>query len=223
VCDTGRRVAETRARVARSIRLADMKKLGMWWLMGACIASVACGDDDGSAHSLEGDAAHGHDPGEECLPDTPMFTYGKEGGLSVQDATKTFSVRVNDAEYAPPAKDFNDWTIQVLDGAGSPLTQAKLAWACAWMPAHGHGSNPMKVAKLDDAQYEMLGQNMGMFGGWLVQLWIDPDGDLQDEYLPGANSGAVGGNACSPTNPGAIGKLNNVEFKVCVPRKRSGS
>jgi hypothetical protein len=193
-----------------------MIKLRSWILMGACLASAACGGDDPPA-TTEPDG--GMAPAsEECAPGTPEFKYGADG-LTAADSGGTVSVRIMDSNYATPAKDFNDWTIQILDGSGAPMPQARLLWSCAWMPLHMHGSNPKSVKKLDGGEYELLQQNLGMYGGWKVRLWVDPAGQGM-EYTPSATTGSLSGDACAPTNPSAVGKTSNVEFSICVPRQR---
>jgi hypothetical protein len=195
-----------------------MKKLCSWILMSTCVASAACGSDDSPAPVDDdtGDAAAL--ASEECVPGTPEFRYGADG-LSQADPTGRFSVRILDSNYLTPAKTFNTWTIQISDSSGAPMPQAHLTWACAWMPAHRHGSNPRGVMKLDGGEYKLLEQNFAMYGGWQVRMWIDPEGTTAD-YTPGAAAGAVGGDACSPTNPGVMGQTPNIEFSICVPRQR---
>ena len=188
--------------------------------MSACVALVACGSDDDDAPPTDADVDGPADPSEECLPNTPEFSYGPTG-LSQAAATGQFSVRIEDAEYAPPAKNFNDWTLQISDASGMPMPQARLVWACAWMPAHLHGSVPKGIMKLDGGKYVLKSQNLSMYGGWQVKLWIDPAGTLPD-FVPGSTAGAVGRDACMPTLA-AITQDANIQFTVCVPRQRGSS
>jgi hypothetical protein len=91
---------------------------------------------------------------------------------------------------------------------GNVLPQANLTWACAFMPAHGHGSNPRTVTKLGDGRFELQKQNMAMEGGWLIELWVDPTGET--EAFEGARGTGLGTSACGkPGEP--------LLMKVCVP------
>lgn len=198
-----------------------MEKLRSWILMGACVAFIACGSDDDNPPPMADTAGAPADASEECIPGTPEFTVGMFG-LTKGDPTGRFSVRIVDANFQPPFKGFNNWVIQISDTGGNPMPQASLTWACAWMPAHGHGSNPRAVMKMDGGQFKLVEQNFSMNGGWLVRFWIDPDGKAQN-YLPGTVSGARSTSACTPTSPGAVGQNMNIEFTVCVPRERGST
>lgn len=134
-----------------------------------------------------------------------------------KDEKNNIAVRIDDAEYAPPAKDFNDWTIAITDASGGPLPKAQITWVCAWMPVHGHGSNPKRLNKLDGGRFELKQQNLSMYGGWQIKLWIDPDGGSM-EYQPQGGSGVLGGDVCIPV--GDATALPNIQFDVCVPRAR---
>jgi hypothetical protein len=173
---------------------------------------VACGGVAATPNA--GDSGAPADPSEQCPADTETFRDGPMGLLRSDDKNN-LSVRIVHAEAVPPTRDFNDWTIAVTDASGAPLPNAQLTWACAWMPVHGHGSNPKRVNKLDGGRFDLLQQNLSMFGGWQIKLWIDPDGGSVD-FQPKITSGDV----CMPNN-GTSGPPN-IEFDVCVPRMRGG-
>jgi hypothetical protein len=152
---------------------------------------------------------------EQCPADTEEFRDGPNGLLRMDPQTG-ISVRIVNAEAVPPTKDFNDWTIAVTDANGAVLPDAQVTWACAWMPVHGHGSNPKRVNKLDGGRFELKQQNLSMYGGWQIKLWITADGG--DAYVPQTSSGVLSGNVCQPSNGSA--NTPNIEFDVCVPRMR---
>jgi hypothetical protein len=195
------------------------RKMSSRVLIGACTAAIftACGDD--SSTTTAGAAAmggHGGDPDEQCPANYLPFSTGEEAGIKVPVKDTGFEVRLLEADNEPPARDFNTWTIGIRDAAtGSPAATPVITWACAWMDVHGHGTNPRRVEKTDDADYQLSDQNLSMFGPWEIRLWIDPTG-AETPYAPGSGSTERNGNACVPTH-GAQG-APSAEFTVCVPR-----
>ena len=182
---------------------------------------IACGDSmDATAEVMDAESAAPLPPDQQCPADTEEFRATEQSGLLQMDATQNFEVRLVSANWVPPAKDFNDWTIAVTDMNGTPMPNAQINWACAWMPAHGHGSNPKQINKLGDGRFELFQQNLSMYGGWQVKLWIDPDGGSVD-YQPQSAGSGLSGTVCTPSN-GTAG-TQNIEFDVCVPRMRGSS
>jgi len=173
--------------------------------------TAACGDD-GEAPIVMEDAG---DPASACPPTTPAFSTGAMG-LSVTDPELNLKVRVDAASHQPPRFGTNDWTIAITDMNGQPLPQAQLTWACAFMPAHGHGSNPRVVEKLDPTLWRLERQNMSMQGLWEIQLWIDPDGGSKD-FTGG--QGGINSMACT----GPQNALPTLVLPACVPRRTDAS
>jgi hypothetical protein len=184
----------------------------------ACIAllSTACSSDTSSATNQETADSGAPDPSEECPSDTPTLTDGTSG-LQVADAKSGIAARIIKAQYLPPALATNDWTIAVTDATGAAMPNAQITWACAWMPVHGHGSNPKAVDKLGNGQFNLEKQNLSMYGGWEVQLWVNATGTGTD-YAPQNGGGSLTGNACTPQ--GTTTGNPNLVFNVCVPRAR---
>lgn len=177
------------------------------------VTFAACGGDAGSQGlgvTAGGPAAD--TAAERCPPGTDEFRYGPSGLLKSDPATGV-SVRLLDASDSPPSRGFNDWTIGVFDQSGAPMPTAELHWACAWMPAHLHGSNPKTVVRLGNGQFQLVKQNLAMYGGWQVKLWVDASG-TGPAFDPQGNNGILGGDACR--GPGIAG-APNIEFDICVP------
>jgi hypothetical protein len=198
-----------------------LHKMSSRVLMGALLAVLfsACGDDSNAGTAGVGAAGQGGDREEQCPANYLPFSTGEEGGLKVPVKDTGFEVRLLEADSEPPARDFNSWTIGIRDAAtGAPAATPVITWACAWMDVHGHGTNPRRVEKVGDADYQLSDQNLSMFGPWEIRLWIDPTG-AETPYAPGSGSTERSGNACVPTH-GARG-APNTEFTVCVPRSVS--
>ena len=177
-------------------------------LVPALMICTACPEEDNGEDPIVFDAGPG---ASACPVDTPEFTVGA-AGLSVTDEAMNLKVRVEAADYVPPRFGINSWTVAITDLADQPLPQAKLVWACAFMPAHGHGSNPRAVEKLDDKLWQLDRQNMSMQGGWEIRLWIDPAGTGSD--FTGA-AGGINSDACRAPNA----KPATLTLRTCVPRK----
>jgi|GEM_PF-4554772 len=200
------------------------KRIPILLVLTLAVTSSACASDDsgdpaqGGAASSTGGVESG-DPDEQCPANYLPFSTGEEAGLKVPVEGTGFEVRLLQADYEPPARNFNTWTIGIRDAAtGAPAATPVITWACAWMDVHGHGTNPRQVDKVGEADYELGRQNLSMFGPWEIRLWIDPTG-TEMPYAPGSGSTERVGNACMPSH-GAQGKPN-AEFTVCVPRSVS--
>lgn len=185
-------------------------------LIGACLASMyACSDDAGdgpanTAGAMAGQA--GAAAKDECGADYQNFSTGPSGTL-VTDAKSGIAARVVDGPV-PPEYGYNTWKVALLDAnTMAPAPNARITWQCAFMSVHGHGSNPKSIKNLGNGEYELVDQNLRMFGPWEVQFWVDPTGQMP-EYVPTSN--LISGAACNPTTGGSI--RPNLEFKVCVPR-----
>jgi hypothetical protein len=154
-----------------------------------------------------------------CDPTLPKFTVGGSGiGLTTPDMTGALKVRIDSADHQPPAKAYNTWKIAIEDASGQPMSGATLNWACAWMEVHGHGSNPQAINDLGNGEFELVNQNLSMYGPWAVKLWVDPTG-AGPEYLPQNGAKVMAGNNCMPSN-GAV-PAANVVINFCVPESGS--
>ena len=189
----------------------DMVRRLLFVVCGAAL--VGCGD--GHETHMQSVTGGGPAPADEtarCPPGTEAFRYGPDGLVRTDPATGV-TVRLLKASDAPPTRGFNDWTIGVTDQSGAPMPNAELRWACAWMPAHNHGSNPKSVMRLGNGQFVLSRQNLAMYGGWQVKLWIDATG-TGPVFDPQSGNGIVGGDACRGTG---VGAAPNIQFDICVP------
>jgi hypothetical protein len=187
--------------------------------LGVSLLATACAEPDGTSQPSDG-ALTEIDSGAECAPGTEEFPIGETAGLTTTDAKTGLQVRVVWADHAPPIKERNTWTIAVTDAGGAPQSKAVVSWACAWMPAHLHGTNPQSIDPMGDGRFSVAKQNMAMYGGWQVKLWVSTDAAAVP-YAPNTGSGVRSADACSP--PDARNGTANIVFNVCVPRNRSGT
>jgi hypothetical protein len=75
------------------------------------------------------------------------------------------------ANPAPPARDDNTWTLQVLDGSGNPVTNATFPSIKPFMPKHGHGASVAPVVTANaDGTYTIGQLNLFMAGLWQVTI-----------------------------------------------------
>lgn len=169
---------------------------------------VACGDPEADPTALDEMEPPASDA---CPAETPAFSTGMFG-LTASNQELGVKARVVEADYVPPRFGINSWVVAITDLADQPLPQATLTWACAFMPAHGHGSNPATVEKLDATRWKLERQNMSMQGGWEIWLWIDPTG--AGAGFTGAKGG-INSNSCRGPN----GATQTLALRTCVPRK----
>ncbi len=134
----------------------------VYWLSLVLLLPVlaACETDDDDVGSCE-----------EEQRDVPY-----EPGMSVAGDSSLFTVALDSADPAPPDLDENDWTLSVLDAAGSPVEGCVLA-ATPWMPDHGHGSNNPESTELGGGSYSIAGIDFIMAGYWEVGLEVDCAGE----------------------------------------------
>jgi hypothetical protein len=170
---------------------------------------AACDSDDEPAEAS--DAGEKSTASKACPPNTPELNFGATGLTSEPNENLDFKAHLVEASSRPPANGFNDWTIEITDLDGNALPQASLIWACAFMPAHGHGSNPRTVTNLGEGRFELIKQNMAMEGGWLIELWVDPTGDT--EAYDGGRGSDLNPSACAPHGIAE----SPLVFKACVP------
>jgi hypothetical protein len=171
----------------------------------------------GVACKSDGDAMDPPDAGTtdsgidmSCPKNTPEFNFGPTG-LSAANETMGVKVYLETASDKPPLFGSNDWTIVFTDMMGDAMPEANLTWACAFMPAHGHGSNPKMVENLGGGRYKLVRQNMAMQGGWEIRLWVDPTGG--GTTYTGGKLTSINRTACS--GPGGEQSLT---LYACVQR-----
>jgi len=189
-----------------------VRAFGVVWLCAA--VPGACGSDEEPAPGAQFDDAAGMQKAK-CDAKSPELQTGMNGTSATDPATQT-TVRVVSADKQPPNKDFNTWQISVTDGAGEPIPNAHIGWACAWMSVHGHGSTPQAINPLGPGEFELKNQNFAMYGPWEVHLWVDPTG-AGPEYLPQNGTLVRGGKECEPTNGAPLAA--NISINFCVPEK----
>jgi hypothetical protein len=180
-------------------------------LLVLMIASgVACGGDDDKNAPTEVAGSGDGALDASCPADTPTFAFGPTG-LHAMDPKTGVGVYLENASDIPPLYGSNDWQVKFTDTTGNPMPQANLTWACAFMPLHGHGSNPKMVENLGNGSWKLMKQNMAMQGGWEIRLWVDPTGG--GETYAGGTGAGIDRSAC--TGPGVEQTL---VLKACVPR-----
>ncbi|MET0286222.1 MAG: hypothetical protein ABW352_17210 [Polyangiales bacterium] len=165
-------------------------------LLSTCVAALgfayACGDDapagegddhehdhDASGHEHDHDAAtaDGGDPYLEeevpCDAAYPSFT----PGMSVKAGELT--VKVQAITPAPPRqKTRNDWTVQVSDAAGQPVSGLTFLNPASYMPVHRHGGKtpPVVSPGTEPGTYKLERIDFIMRGPWQVLFDLQQNG-----------------------------------------------
>jgi hypothetical protein len=88
-------------------------------------------------------------------------------------ANMEIKARLIDAQHVPPQRFSNDWTIELMKADGTPLDDAEIVKACAFMPVHGHGLPPKDVKDLGQGRFLLDRLNFSMRGPWEVQLSVN--------------------------------------------------
>lgn len=144
-------------------RLATLLGLSLAVLAGGC----SDGGDSSSSSSSSGTSQ------SACERDTRKDTYAS--GLAKKGAT--FTVKILDAQPAPPVKGTNVLTLQVSDSAGAPVNGATLT-VVPFMPDHGHGSAvaPVVTALGADGKYTVDKLYLAMSGLWEIRVNVTAPG-----------------------------------------------
>ena len=86
------------------------------------------------------------------------------------------------AEPAPPGKGRNAWTLRLLDGAGRPVSGARLE-VLPWMPDHKHGATVAPVITDNgDGTYLIERLALTMEGVWETTITATV-GEIEDEAV----------------------------------------
>lgn len=132
--------------------------------LAACLAlSIACGGDD-----------DGMDPEDvNCDLETRADDYF----AGIQKDGTTYSVLLMDSMPAPPTRGDNAWTVQVVDGNGTPVDGMSVA-VRPFMPDHGHGTpiDAVVTAGATTGEWVLSPVNLWMPGYWEVTLDLDDGG-----------------------------------------------
>jgi hypothetical protein len=100
-----------------------------------------------------------------CDTDPRAMTYAV--GLSQTVMDGTMKVSFVDAMPAPPAESLNEWTVQLTDGNGDPVSGATIT-VKPWMPDMGHGSSvtPQVTPMTTAGEYQVSLIDLFMPGIW---------------------------------------------------------
>jgi hypothetical protein len=129
--------------------------------LAALLALVACSggsSDDGTEAGCASDAR------------AQMYVAGLE---QASDAGM-FKARWVEGTPAPPDRGNNTWKLEILDPNGSPMAGVSRVRVKAWMPDHGHGTNPLwNDATGAGGTYEVGPFNLFMPGLWQFTVSVE--------------------------------------------------
>lgn len=150
----------------------------------AQVTSAQIGQDGGGhpGHPLDGgtrlDAgaaalpdASAHPEQVLCAADHPKFSPGMSARIG------DLTVRLVAVDPSPPRQMVdNDWTIELVDARGAPLTGALVLSADTWMTVHDHGGRwePIVEPLAGPGQFLLRGLDFKMRGPWLVRINVQP-------------------------------------------------
>ena len=133
----------------------------------SCVCLFACGDSEDGEHNEHDEAAEF----EGCPEDIPEFSFG----MTTATEDGTLKAALVDASPAPPARFFNDWTIEFKDADDAPAEDVRLRRARAFMPVHGHYGTPdPRLGQHGDAPavFDLDRLNLFMRGPWQIILSV---------------------------------------------------
>ena len=135
-----------------------MRKLAT---LGVLLALTACGPSTDDGQTMD-----------SCENDARAQAY--VAGLEAASSAGMFKARWVEGTPAPPDRGNNTWTLEILDPNGSPLTGVTDVRIKAWMPDHGHGTNPLwNDATATDSKFEVGPFNLFMPGLWEFTVSVE--------------------------------------------------
>ncbi|MDB4934293.1 MAG: hypothetical protein JWP87_1265 [Labilithrix sp.] len=136
---------------------------GLAILAGACSSS-----DDGTSGTSGASGTTGTT--SACATDARKDVY--TAGLAKQTTPGALSVKLMAASPAPPAKQSNELTLQVVDAAGAPVDGATVS-VTPFMPDHGHGSSVKPtVTPKGGGTYDVTNVYLPMPGLWRLTVTV---------------------------------------------------
>jgi len=156
------------------------------WALLACVACAGC---DGSEPSA---GPHG-----AAVVDAGRVEDEDEGFVGCPDSIPTFALGMHArgdggrlgatlvaASPAPPLRYLNDWTLTLTLGDGTPLPDAVITKARAFMPVHGHDGIVVPTLEMlpEPGRVRIRGLNFNMRGPWQVQLSLSSP-STGDDYV----------------------------------------
>lgn len=149
-----------------------MTKLKAPLTAALALALSACGGTDDSGTGQQ----------SLCEDETRAMEYA--AGLEMQSEDGTFTVRLVEGTPAPPDRGDNTWTLQIMDASGTPMTPERVR-VKAWMPDHGHGTNPLwtEAEDMGDGMYSVGPFDLFMGGLWEFTVEAGPAADADTAKL----------------------------------------
>lgn len=132
----------------------------------ACVALLGCSSSDPEDKGNTGGGCETFSAG--------LTQLGDQGVVSVV---------IESSMPAPPERGNNDWTIQLLDANGAPISDATVG-ITPFMPKHGHGSSvKAAITPLGDGRYDLNPVNFSMAGVWEVTIDVELAGGATDQTM----------------------------------------
>lgn len=150
------------------------------------IGVAACGDE---AATPAGDAGEHHDSSPTdagaqegdadapvaCVPEIPV----RPTSISVTGESTGMVAKVLDADYDPPRRYSNNWTLELRDASGMPVQNAMFSNVRTWMPVHAHNGKfvpTIEAVPASPGSYTFDGVHFTMTGPWQLQFQVTANG-----------------------------------------------
>jgi hypothetical protein len=149
-------------------------------LFGVLLCLAACGDradnEDHTGNTAETAEFVG-------CPDTiPAFSFG----MSTTSGDGRIAATLLKSSPVPPARFFNDWTVEFESADDAPLEDVTLRSVRAFMPVHGHYGTPdPRLTQHEDepAVFDLDALNLFMRGPWQIKLAVSSPSSGQADLI----------------------------------------
>jgi hypothetical protein len=170
--------------VRANLRALAARLLGLGLGLG-CGGDNAAGDakPDAAAEPSQPDAGS-YDDEEAAFMGCPDTTPAFSLGMQAKGRDGHIVAALIEASNAPPLRFLNDWTIELRDAAGTPLSDVSIKSARPFMPVHGHDGNVQPTVKplAAPGRFAIDSLNFNMRGPWEIQLSLHAP-SVGDDYV----------------------------------------
>jgi len=121
------------------------------------------------------------DAAYDCATETRAEQFS--AGMSKVGTQGVVTFKLMSSTPAPPARGNNEWTLQLVDGAGTPISGATVT-VTPFMPDHNHGASLKAIiTEPSPGTYDIKQVNLWMPGFWQTTVTATPTGGTLDKAL----------------------------------------
>jgi hypothetical protein len=149
----------------------------------ALASVVGCSSSNTGSDGSGGSAANSSSAAGTSICSTDPRAEAYKVGLTETATDGAVSIKLQDANPAPPTRGNNTFHIALTDKAGKPIEGAEISTK-TWMPDHGHGSSIVPTTTPSgNGVYEINPLNLFMPGIWQITFDVTEKDKTTDSVM----------------------------------------